>query len=102
MGLPARLQVSFVFLGIYPLAAAFGSWTRRPRTQGEVLNPFNDAPWPWAGTMAAGIFVMTWITLQMLHAGYVHPVQLLHLVWGLPIAALGAVPNVRAYCARGR
>jgi len=94
--------VSLVLLGIYPLAAAFGSWTRQPRTQGEVLNPFNNAPGSRAGTMAAGIFVMTWITLQMLHAGYVHPVQLLHLVWGLLIAALGAAPNVRAYCARGR
>ena len=94
--------MSFILLGIYPLAAAFGSWTRQLRTQGEVLNPFNDAPWSWAGTMAAGIVVMTWITLQMLHAGCLHPVQLLQLLRGLLIAALGAVPNVRAYCARGR
>ncbi len=92
----------FTFLGVYPMLAAYGLYRRPAWTWAESLNPLTGTHWSWAGGVAAGIIVMVWITVQILLIGYLHPIQPFYFVWGVVIAAMGALPGVRRHCSSGR
>jgi hypothetical protein len=91
----------FLFLGIYPIADAYGLWKRPAWHWPDVLNPFKGIHWSWAGSLAAGVIAIIWIVVQVQWV----PVGFLHyfiLAWGALILMVTLLPVVRQYYTRKR
>jgi hypothetical protein len=66
------------------------AWAKR-------LNPFKGQHWTWAASVAFGIALMIWITVQVLMIGLGAVLQPLYFGVGLAILLLTLAPSVRAY-----
>ena len=90
----------FTFLGIYPTAVAYSLWKRPDWRWPDLINPFKGFHWGWAATLAAGVIVIVWISVEMVWVpfGIVH---LIYLGWGTVLLVLALNPEVRRYCDRG-
>jgi hypothetical protein len=88
----------FLFNGVYPLAVARWLWRPPNWRWPQAVNPFPTLHWVWTATLVAGVILTAWITVQIRLLGYLHPIQLVYLGWGVLIAALTLAPGVRASC----
>ncbi len=89
----------FLFLGVYPLADAYGLWKRPDWHWPDALNPFKSTHWSWAGSLAAGVIALVWIVVQIQWI----PLGFLHYFifgWGLLIIIVTLLPVVRRYYTR--
>ena len=86
----------FTFLGIYPLAVAYGLWKIPTWHWLDILNPFKQMHWSWVASLAAGVIVIIWIAVEMLWVpfGFVH---ILYLIWGALLLILTFLPIVRKF-----
>ena len=86
----------FTFLGIYPLAVAYSLWKMPGWRWPDMLNPFKQIHWSWAASLAAGVIVIIWITVEILWVpfGLVH---ILFYAWGVTLLFLTLLPDVRRY-----
>jgi hypothetical protein len=92
--------ILFTLLGVYPLAVAYSLWRKPAWRWPEALNPAKQMHWSWAGSLAAGVIVLIWITVQLLmirSVSFLHP---FYFIWGLLLILLTLTPGVRRYCAR--
>ena len=87
----------FTFVGIYPVAVAYGLWRRPGWRWPDILNPFKGNHWSWAGSLAAGMIVIIWITVQMLLLRSVAFLHVLYFGWGVLLLLITLLPNVRQY-----
>jgi len=87
-----------LFLGIYPIAVAYGLWKRPGWRWAEALDPFKGSHWSWAASLAAGVTAIVWILVQVqwITFGALHAFV---LVWGALIVLVALLPGVRRYCA---
>lgn len=88
-----------IFLGLYPLAAAYALWKLPDWRWPDAINPFKAFHWSWAGSLAVGVIAVVWIIVQVQWI----PVGALHifiLLWGLLILIVTLLRDVRAYCGR--
>jgi len=85
----------FFFVGIYPLAVAYCLFARPSWSWPNLVNPIKQMYWAWAASLAAGVAVITWISVQMLMFGSVNVLHLLYLGWGVAIILLTLSPNAR-------
>ncbi len=86
----------FIFVGIFPIAVAYSLW-RRPAWQWpNLLNPFKRIHWSWAGSLAAGVIAMIWITIQVkwLTVGLLH---IIIFAWGVLLVLVTLLPKIRQY-----
>jgi hypothetical protein len=90
----------FIFLGIYPLAVAYSLWRRPGWRWPEALNPFKRMHWSWAGSLAAGVILVVWITVEVLMLQSVVFLHILSFAWGIVLILLTLVPGVRRQYAR--
>lgn len=88
-----------VFLGLYPLAAAYSLWKLPDWRWPEAINPLKKCHWSWAGSMVVGAIAVIWILVQIqwVRVGALH-VFILSL--GIVIVAVTLLRSVRAYCRR--
>ena len=86
-----------VFVGIYPIVVAYSLWRRPAWRWPDMLNPFKRIHWSWAGSLAAGVIVIIWITVQIqfIPMGYLH---ILYLGWGVLLLLVTLLADVRTYC----
>jgi hypothetical protein len=86
----------FTFLGIYPLVVAYSLWKIPAWRWPDSLNPFKQIHWSWAASLAAGVIVLIWITVEILWVpfGFVH---ILYLGWGVLLLFLTLLSIVRRY-----
>ncbi len=90
----------FIFVGIYPIVVAYSLW-RQPRWRWpDMLNPFKRLHWSWAGSLAAGLIVLIWITGEILLIRQVVFLHLLYIGWGIVIILLTLLPDMRRYYTR--
>lgn len=77
--------VLLTVLGIGPLLAAYGVWTRRW--------------WAWMAALLVGVALLVWIGVEVAVVGYQPrpPLQLTYGLVGAAILALTLTPSVRAY-----
>lgn len=85
----------FTFVGIYPLAVAYGLFARPAWSWPDVVNPFKTMDWPWAASLAAGVIVIVWICVQMVMLSAVSFLHVLYLGWGAVIILLTLDSAVR-------
>jgi hypothetical protein len=84
----------FVFLGIYPLLIAYSLWKQPGWHWLNFINPFKHIHWSWAGSLAAGVIVLVWITVEIFWVpfGFAH---IFFLVYGVVLTGVTLLPNVR-------
>jgi hypothetical protein len=89
-----------LFLGVYPLAAAYSVWKLPGWHWPDVINPLKAYHWSWAGSLAVGAIAIIWIIVQIqwIQVGALH---VFVLVWGALILAVSLLPGVRLYCRNG-
>jgi len=90
--------ILFVFLGIYPLAVAYGLWKQPGWRWPDALNPFRGIHWSWAASLAAGVIVILWIVVEVLMLQAVAFLHILYFAWGIVLVLLTLLPQVRRYC----
>jgi hypothetical protein len=86
----------FMFLGIFPITVAYGLWRQPTWNWPNIVNPFKQTHWSWAGSLAVGVTAMIWIIIQIQWI----PVGFLHIFifgWGVLIVLVTLPPNVRQY-----
>ena len=88
-----------IFLGIYPLAAAYSVWKLPAWRWPQALNPFGRLHWSWAGSLAAGLIAIIWILVQIqwIPVGFLH---IFILGWGILIVLVALLRGVRDYFRR--
>jgi hypothetical protein len=74
-----------VFLGVYPLAVAYGLSKRPEWRWPNVLNPFKQVHWSWAGSLASGVILLVWIIVEVIMLRSAAWVHYLYLLLGLAI-----------------
>ena len=86
----------FVFIGVYPLVVAYSIWRRPGWRWPDTINPFRSFHWSWAASLAAGIALLVWITVQIqwVPIGFLHA---LYLVWAAAILVIGLLPATRRH-----
>jgi len=86
----------FLFIGVYPLVVACCLWKRPAWQWPDMLNPFKQFHWSWAGSLAAGVALIVWIIVQIqwIQVGALH---IICLVWGVLILVITFLPSVRRY-----
>lgn len=65
----------------------------------RALNPFRRMHWSWAASLAAGVILLIWITIQVLMLRSVVGLHVLYFAWGWALIGLTLAPAVRRYCA---
>lgn len=87
----------FVFIGLFPILAAYGLWKNPRWAWLEVLNPFRQFHWSWAASIGAGVTLIVWITAQVqwITFGVLHGIC---LVWGGLVVVIALLPSTREYC----
>ena len=89
----------FLFVGVYPFLVAYSLWKQPSWRWPEAINPFKGMHWSWAGSLAAGVALVIWITVQVqwITFGVLHAI---FLVYGIVVLAVTLLPGVRRYCGR--
>lgn len=89
--------ILFTLVGVYPILVTYSLWKMPAWNWPNVINPFKKMHWSWAGSLAAGVIVILWITVEVTFTG----IGVLHYVywaWGIVLIALTLLPSVREYC----
>ena len=91
--------ILFIFLGIYPVAVAYSLWKRPNWRWPDFLNPFKGMHWSWAGSLAAGMMLIIWITVEVLMLRSIAFLHVLYFGLGVAIVVMTLVPKVRRHFA---
>jgi len=86
-----------LLLGVYPMGIAYGLWKLPAWRWPDVMNPFRKLHWSWAGSLAAGIIVIIWLSVELLWTppGFLH---ILYYVWSVCILIFTLIPATLRYC----
>jgi hypothetical protein len=86
----------FIFLGLYPLVIAYGLWKQPSWRWPNSLNPFKQTHWSWAGSLAASVIVLIWITVEVFWVpfGFVH---IFYMAYGVLLVGITLLSKVRIY-----
>ncbi len=83
-----------LFIGVYPLGIAFGIAKQPTWNWPNTINPFRQYHWSWAGSLAAGMIVLIWLTVELLWV----PFSILHeiyYIWAGLILLFTLLPKTR-------
>jgi hypothetical protein len=92
--------ILFTVLGVYPVLVAYCLWQRPAWRWPEGLNPLKHMHWSWAASLAAGVILVIWITVQVLLIRSVAFLHVLYFVWGWVLILLTLSAGVRRYFTR--
>jgi hypothetical protein len=92
--------ILFTLLGVYPLAVAYSLWRRPSWRWPDALNPAKHMHWSWAASLAAGVILVVWITVQVLLIRSVAFLHVLYFAWGWALILLTLTPKVRQHYTR--
>jgi hypothetical protein len=87
----------FLFVGIFPVAAAYGLWRMPAWRWPDFINPFDHLHWSWAGSLAAGVILIIWITTQVFLIQSVAFLHYLYWGWGVLVVLLTLSSSVRRF-----
>lgn len=91
--------ILFIFNGLYPLVVAYSLWALPSWRWPDAINPFKQTHWSWAASLAVGVILVIWISVQVQFIPY-SPLQVIYFCWGVVTLALTLLPAVRRYCSR--
>jgi hypothetical protein len=91
----------FCFIGVFPVLVAYGLWRMPSWNWPDLVNPFRHQHWSWAGSLAAGVILIIWITVQVYLIKSVAFLHYLYWGWGALLILVTLLPAVRRYHQRG-
>lgn len=89
----------FLLNGVYPLCVAYALWRLPAWRWPDAINPFKSMHWSWAGSLASGIILIIWLTVQIIWVDYAF-IHTIYYVWALLVILLTLLPATRRYCRR--
>ena len=92
----------FLFVGVFPVGVAYGLWRMPAWDWPDLINPFKQEHWSWAGSLAAGVILIAWITVQVFLIKAVAFLHYLYWGYGALLTLLTLLPNVKRYHQRGQ
>ena len=88
--------ILFVLLGVYPLAVAYGLAKRPGWNWPNAINPFKKIHWSWAGSLASGVIVLIWLSVELIWAHVIF-LHIIYYVWSGLLILLTLLPSTRKY-----
>lgn len=82
-------------MGLTPLFLTFGLLARPNWPRLQSLSPRRH--WSWTATLALGVLLILWLTLQAFLIGFQWPIQYVTAINGLLIILFALIPQVRMY-----
>jgi hypothetical protein len=87
----------FTFVGIYPMMVAYCLWKQPSWHWPNLINPFKQFHWSWAGSLAAGVVVIVWILAEVAFLSTATLIHYFYLGWGIVIIVVSLLASVRRY-----
>ena len=87
-------------MGLAPLLLTFGLIARPNWTWAESLFRWSNHHWSWTGTVALGIILLVWLSIQGVLIGFRWPIQYVTAANGILILLFALVPSVKRYYAQ--
>jgi len=87
----------FCFVGVFPVLVAYGLWRMPAWEWPNLINPFRAQHWSWAGSLAAGVILIIWITAQVFLIKSVAFLHYLYWGWGIVVVLLTLTSSVRQF-----
>jgi hypothetical protein len=88
--------ILYVFIGVYPLGIAFGIAKQPTWNWPNAINPFKQYHWSWAGSLAAGVIVLIWLSVELLWVPF-STLHEIYYIWAGVILLLTLLPQTRKY-----
>ncbi len=82
-------------MGIAPLALVFGLLARPNWPWAGVLTRWSGHYWAWTGTLALGVILLLWLTLQAVMIGFNTGIQYVMVVNALALLGSALWPSVK-------
>jgi len=92
--------ILFTLLGLYPVVVACSLWRRPAWRWPEALNPAKRRHWSWAASLAGGVILVMWITVQVSLLRSIAFLHILYFVWGWVLILLTLTAGVRQHYTR--
>ena len=93
--------ILFIFVGLFPSCVAYGLWKSPGWNWPNVINPFKKTHWSWAGSLASGVILSVWLTVELIWVS----IGILHYIyyaWSGLIILLTLIPATRRFCMRAK
>ncbi len=87
-------------LGVYPLAVTYCLWRKPAWRWPEAISPFKHLHWCWAASLASGVILLIWITIQVLMLQSIAFLHVLYFIWGWILILLTLTTGVRQHYMR--
>jgi hypothetical protein len=84
-------------LGVYPLAVTYSLWRKPAWRWPEAISPFKHLHWCWAASLASGVILLIWITVQVLMLQSIAFLHVLYFIWGWTLILLTLTTDVRQH-----
>jgi hypothetical protein len=84
-------------LGVYPLAVTYSLWRKPAWRWPEAISPFKHLHWCWAASLASGVILLIWITVQVLMLQSIAFLHVLYFIWGWALILLTLTTDVRQH-----
>ncbi len=88
--------VMLLFLGIYPTLIAYGVWKKPAWHWPNLFNPSKTYHWSWAGSLADGVVLFIWLTVELIWVEY-FILHTIYYVWSGLLILLTLLPAARNY-----
>jgi hypothetical protein len=89
--------ILFTLLGVFPVLVAFSLWRRPVWRWPDAVNPFKQLHWSWAASLAAGVMLVIWITVEVLIVRSIAFLHILYFIWGWVLILVTLLPAVREF-----
>ena len=88
--------ILFVLLGIFSLCIAYGLWKHPGWSWPNLINPFKSTHWSWAGSLASGIIVSIWLSVELIWAS-IFILHYIYYVWSGLIILFTLIPSTHRF-----
>jgi hypothetical protein len=88
--------ILFTVVGLFPVAVAYSLLMKPNWNWPNAINPFKKLHWSWAASLAAGVIVIIWITVEVQFMS-VAGIHIVYWIWGLALIGLTLLKEVRKY-----
>jgi len=88
--------ILFVLLGVFPSCVAYGLWKQPTWNWPNAINPFKSKHWSWAGSLASGVIVVIWLTVELIWAA-LGTLHVIYYVWSGLIILFTVLPSTQLF-----
>jgi hypothetical protein len=93
--LPGLFLISV--MGLFPLLLTYGVLWHPHWNWADSLSAWSRYYWAWTGSIAVGLILIIWLTIQGYIIGFQWPIQYVTLINGILIVVVAIIPNIRRY-----